>query len=278
MAPPSVIANVKARATRANVTPRLKNSAPELASVTIAASTAGGGGSRSAPASSAAIHQVARNTVNDRRRSISVSGGRAIECAGVKLWRRPHDFATADRRQHAVENARVGFFLGDPPARNSFPIAITVGAQGCGVGSTGQRRDLFPFRIRGSQNLLCFATSRDEAGNRVTVCALPGFVEDVADHRRAALCAKLQQKLLDTYQAAETLCFQRSAEIPVIDGGVHFATEGLRRQQRWRTVNDRGFRHRVDAVLFHRRPQQQPILFVRAAADTELAALEIRQS
>src|SRR3981081_2510226 len=44
MAAPSVIANVKARATRANVTPRLRNSAPELASATDAASTAGGGG------------------------------------------------------------------------------------------------------------------------------------------------------------------------------------------------------------------------------------------
>src|ERR1035437_1742579 len=65
MAAPSVIANVKARATRANVTPRFKNSAPELASVTIAASTAGGAGSFSPPASSAAPHQVARNTVKN---------------------------------------------------------------------------------------------------------------------------------------------------------------------------------------------------------------------
>src|SRR6266849_3999250 len=105
MEAPSVIANVKARATRANVTPRLKNSAPEWASVIIAVSTAGGGGF-SAPTSRAAIHQVARNTVNDRRRSISVSGDRAVECAGVKLLRRPHDFAPPDRRQHAIENAR----------------------------------------------------------------------------------------------------------------------------------------------------------------------------
>src|SRR5882757_8614671 len=110
---PSVIANVKARATRARVTPRLKNSAPELASVIMAVNTAGGGGSFSPPASSAAIHQVARNTVNDRRRSISVPWDRAIERAGVKFWCRPHDFAAADRRQHAVQNACVGFLVGD---------------------------------------------------------------------------------------------------------------------------------------------------------------------
>src|SRR5450755_4584381 len=107
MAAPDVIANVKASATRANVTPRFKNNAPELASVTIAASTAGGDGSFSAPASSAAIHQMARNVVNDRRRSISISGDRAIECAGVKFLLWPHHLATADRRQHAIEDARV---------------------------------------------------------------------------------------------------------------------------------------------------------------------------
>src|SRR5439155_11169338 len=147
MAAPSVIANVKARATRTSVTPRLKNSAPELASSTIAASTAGGGGSFSPPASSAAPHQVARNTVNDRRRSISVSGDCAIECAGGKLLRPPDNFAAADRRQHAVENARVGFFVGDRATGNSFPITIAVGTQGCSVGGTRERRDLFPFHI-----------------------------------------------------------------------------------------------------------------------------------
>src|SRR5882672_11309751 len=222
MEAPSVIANVKARATRASVTPRLKNSAPEWASVIIAVSTAGGGGSLSAPASRAAIHQVARNTVNDRRRSISVSGDRTIECAGVELLRRAHNFPAAGRRQHAIENARVGLFVGDRPAWNPFPIAIAVRAQGCSVGGPRQRRDLFPLRIRGRQNLLRAAGHRDEAGNRAAVYALPSFVEDVADHCRAALR------------------LQRGAEIPVIDGGVHFAAEYLRRQQRWRTINDRG--------------------------------------
>src|SRR5260221_746359 len=136
MATPSVIANVKARATRANVTPRLKNSAPELASAMIAASTTGGGGSFSPPASSAAPHQVARNTVNDRRRSISVSRDRMIECARVKFLRRSYNLAATDRRQHAVENARVGFFVGDRATGNSFSITIAVGRQGCSVGGT----------------------------------------------------------------------------------------------------------------------------------------------
>src|ERR1700676_4366634 len=169
MAAPSVIANVKARATRANVTPRLRNSAPELASATAAASTAGGGGSFPAPASSAAPPQTARKQAKDSRRSISVSGDGGIECARVQFCRRPDKFATADRRQHAVKNARVGFFVGDRAAGNTFPITVAVGAQGCGIGSTGQRRDLFPLRIRTRQNLLCLAGHSDEAGNGVAV-------------------------------------------------------------------------------------------------------------
>src|SRR5450755_928867 len=203
MAAPSVIANVKARATRANVTPRLKNSAPELASATAAASTAGGGGSFWAPASSAAPHQTARNTANDRRRSISVSGDGAIECAGVKFWRRADQFAAADRRQHAIKNARVGLFVGDRSAGNSFPIAVAVGAQGCGVGSSRQRRYRFPLRIRGRQNLLRLAGHRDKAGNRVAVCACPIRIEGVADHGRAALGAELRKKILDANETAE---------------------------------------------------------------------------
>src|ERR1700730_8282345 len=240
MAAPSVIANVKARATRANVTPRLKNSAPELASATAAASTAGGGGRLSAPASSAAPHQTARNTAKDRRRSISVSGDGTIECAGVKFCRRPDKFATADRRQDAIKNARVGFFVGDRAAGNTFPITVAVGAQGCGIGSTGQRRDLFPLRIRGRQNLLRFAGHRDKAGNGVAVRAAPSFVEDVADHRRAARGAELRQQILDANETAEAFGFPRGAEIPIIYGGIHFAAERLRRQQRGRAVQDRG--------------------------------------
>src|SRR5260370_20790139 len=91
---PRVIANVKARATRASVTPRLKNSAPEWASVIIAVSTAGGGGSLSAPGSRAAIQRVARNTVDQTRRSISVPGDRAVECARVEVFSRSLTFPT----------------------------------------------------------------------------------------------------------------------------------------------------------------------------------------
>src|SRR5229473_3283982 len=122
MAEPIDIASVKARATRASVTPRLRNSAPERASVIIAASTTGGGGSFSGPASSAAIHQVARNTMKDRRRSTSVSGDRVIERAGLELLRRPDQLAAADIGQHAIEHARIGLLVGDRAARDAFPV------------------------------------------------------------------------------------------------------------------------------------------------------------
>src|SRR6185295_2487016 len=152
MAEPSDIARVKASATRANVAPRLKNSAPDLASAIIAASTVGGGGSFASPISSEAIHQVAMNTANDSRRGTSISRDRVIERAGIEFLRRTDEFAAAGRCQHAVERARVGLFVGERTARNSFPIAVAVGAPGGGVGGSRQRRNLLPLRIRIRQN------------------------------------------------------------------------------------------------------------------------------
>src|ERR1700688_2803631 len=157
MAAPTVIARMKAMATRAKVTPRLKNSAPERASAIMAVSTTGGGGSFAGPASSAAIHQVATNTRNDSRRSTSVSGNRVVEGAGLELLRRPDQFAAADIGQHAIEHARIGFFVGDRAARNSFPIAIAVRAQRGAIGSARQRCNGLPLGIRGRQNLLRLA-------------------------------------------------------------------------------------------------------------------------
>src|SRR5712671_7933157 len=201
MAAPSVIARVKARATRANVTPRLKNNAPDLASAITTVSTAGGAGSFASPVSSEAIHQVATNTANDRRFGTSVSRDRVIECAGIEFLCRPDKFAAADRRQHAIENARVGFLVGDGTARNSFPIAIAVGAQGCGVGSTGQRRNSLPLRIRRRQHLFRLAGYRDKARYHILICVPPFFVEDIADHRGAAFGPEFRQQVLDAGDA-----------------------------------------------------------------------------
>ena len=77
--------------------------------------------------------------------------------------------------------------------------------------------------------------------------------------------------------ATEAFGFQHGAEIPVIEGRIHFAAERLGRQQRRRAVDDRRLRLEVDAVLSRPRLQQQPVLVDRAAGDGELAAPEIGQ-
>src|SRR5712675_585979 len=232
MAAPSVIASTKARATRANVTPRLKNNAPDLASAITTVSTAGGAGSFASPVSSEAIHQVATNTANDSRFGTSVSRDRVVECTGIEFLRRPDKFAAADRRQHAVENARVGLLVGDGATRNSFPIAIAVSAQGCGVASAGQRRNSLPLRIRRRQQLFRLAGYRDKARNRILIGACPFFVEDVADHRGAALGPEFRQQILDAGDAPKTFCFQYGAKIPVVQRCIHFTAERLCRKQR----------------------------------------------
>ncbi len=75
-------------------------------------STAGGGGNFVVPKTSDAIHQVARNTAKDKRRSTLVSRRRLIESAGLELRRGPHQFASADLSQHAIEHAGIDFLVG----------------------------------------------------------------------------------------------------------------------------------------------------------------------
>src|SRR5215475_61652 len=145
---------MKASATRAKVAPRCRNSAPDSASEIVVASTAGGAGSFALPTKSAAINQVARNRTNDRRRSTSFSRCGAIERPWLELLRGADKIAPADFGQHAIEHARIGFFLGNSTARDSFPIAIAISAQGRRVGCAGERCDRLPVRIRIRQNVL----------------------------------------------------------------------------------------------------------------------------
>ena len=71
------------------------------------------------------------------------------------------------------------------------------------------------------------------------VGARPFFIEDVTEHRGAAFCPKFRQDILNAGNAAEALCFQHGAKIPVIHRRIHFTAESFRREQRRRAVYDR---------------------------------------
>src|SRR3954468_19813146 len=129
MALPSDIASTKARVTRASVAPRCRNSEPFDASAMTTSSTAGGEGNFAPPTNSAAIHQIARNRANERRRNTSVSRDCVIEGAGLELGRRADEVAATGLGQHAVEHARVRFLVVDAPARNAVAIAVAVGLE-----------------------------------------------------------------------------------------------------------------------------------------------------
>jgi hypothetical protein len=95
----------------------------------MAVSTTGGGGSFAGPTRSVVIHQLARNTRKDSRPSTSVSDDRVVVGAGLEFLARPDQFVAADISQHAIENARVGFLVGDRATGDSFPITIAVDAE-----------------------------------------------------------------------------------------------------------------------------------------------------
>src|SRR5213080_3967932 len=129
MALPSDIASTKARATRASVAPRCRNSAPLAASAIMTSSTAGGEGSFAPPTNSAAVHQTARNRANETRRSTSISGNCVIEGARIEFGRGPNQITAAGLGQHAVEHARIGLLVSDAPPRNAVAIALAVGLE-----------------------------------------------------------------------------------------------------------------------------------------------------
>src|SRR5579883_100539 len=179
---PMVMASVKASATRASVTPMLKNSAPDSASVITTCITAGGAGSLVLPASSAAIHHVARKIRNDKRRSTSISAKRVIIGARVEVRCRSHELRAADAGQHVVEHARILLLVLDPAMRNAFAVAVAIGMQGRGIARAGQLGNVVPGAIRGRQDLLGLARHLDEPRELVLVGIGPCLVEDVADH------------------------------------------------------------------------------------------------
>src|SRR3954469_24310271 len=138
---------MKANATRASVTPTCRNRAPDLASAIATASTAEGVGSLALPAKTAAIHHVAMKSPKDSSRSTSVPRVLVIG-AGTELSGGADQIAPPDPGEHAIENAGVGFFRCDWPARNAFTVAVAIGAQGGFVLRAGQRRDRLPLGIR----------------------------------------------------------------------------------------------------------------------------------
>src|SRR3954453_3266678 len=275
MALPSDIASTKARLTRASVAPRCRNSAPLDASAMTTSSTAGGEGSFAAPTNSAAVHQIASNRANDRRRGTSVSRHCVIERAGLEFSGRANEVASAGLGQHAVEHARVLFFVIDTPARNAVAISLAIGLEQGGIARAGERCDLVPGGIRGHQQLLGLAGHRDEARHRIAMTCRPALIEHIADCGDRALGAELRQNVLYAGQASKTLGLQLCAEIPEIEARIHLAVERLGGDQRRSTIDDGRLRLQVDAVLLHARLEQQPALVDGTSADGELAALQI---
>src|SRR6516162_2195900 len=278
MATPSVIASVKAKTTRANVTPTLKNNAPELASRTITCSTAGGVGSLVLPASNAAIHQLARNVANESRRNTLLSAELVKEGSGRQLVGGADNVVTADVRQDAIKNARIGLFLTDRAARDPLAVAVAIDLE-CGlVGPARQRGNGVPLAVGGRKNLLCLACHLDKARKASVICLPPTFVKDITEHGHGALCAKTPRQILDTRNAPETLAFQQSSEIPVGDGRICLAIEHGGGEQRWCAIDDGRLLPQIDVLPLQRGLQNQPVLVDRATGNRELASSQVSRS
>src|SRR5712671_6012528 len=124
IAAPSAMAMAKERPTRRSVTPRLTKRSPELASLAMARATACGSGSWRGPAKWAPTYQAAMSSANETSRAATFSIPQTVERAAVEFACRSYEFGASDLGQHAIECARVRFFVGYIAAEDTFRIAL----------------------------------------------------------------------------------------------------------------------------------------------------------
>src|ERR1700704_515731 len=273
---PSAMASVNATATRASVAPRLKASAPERASSTIASATACGSGSRRAPASCEPAYQAAMS----RTREMSLAPkllpcGGAVEGSGRELARRPDQLRTADIGEHEVQGPRIGLLFGDRTAHNAFAIALTVDRERARVGDADPGCEPLPFGLRRGKNGLGLTGSFEEAIDRRSIARCPGTVEGVADDGDRPLRTEAFHDVVHSDRALLPLAFKIGTEVPERQRGIDLALQRFLRQERRGTVDDRGLFPEIDTRAACQRLQEQPALVERTARDCELLALEI---
>src|SRR5512132_4441878 len=146
---PSAMAMTNAAATRASVAPRLKASAPERASSTIAIATACGSGSRRAPASCEPAYQAAISTARETSRAPnSFPRRRPVESSRREFARRADKLAAADLRQYEIQGARVRLLLGERAAHDACAVALAVDGERAGVADADARCEPLPFGPR----------------------------------------------------------------------------------------------------------------------------------
>src|SRR4051812_5502315 len=273
---PSAMARVNATATRASVAPRLKASAPERASSTMASATACGSGSRRAPAICEPAYQAAMSRTREMSLAPnSLPRGGAVECSSSELARRPDQLSAADLREDAVEGPRIGLLFGNRTPHDAFAVTLAVDRERARIGDADARGKPLPFGLRRRQNILGLAGRLEEAIDRRSIARCPGTLEGVTDDGDRSLCTEAFHDVVHGDRALLSLAFEIGAEIPERQHGVALALQRFLRQERRGTIDDRGLLLEIDAGAACQRLQQQPAFVERAAGDCELFALEI---
>ena len=127
------------------------------------------------------MSQVAKKTASDARRCIGRSLLRPVECPGRQRGGGADQLRAAEPRQHAVEDARIGFLVGDRAAWDSGAIAIAKNSQRGATRDPGERSDPLPLLVGGRERVLGLAGHRNETCDRVTVLRGPALGEHVAE-------------------------------------------------------------------------------------------------
>src|SRR6202167_3994914 len=276
---PKNMAMLKETTTRASVVARLKKSAPERASRSIAATTAIGSGRRRLSAIIEATCQIAISSRSDRAlNSTSVFRRLFVEGSAVELGRGADQFGAAELREDEIELARVRLLVRHRPELRALEIALAIKGERSGIGRADASRELLPIGIRMRQNVLRLFGYREEAMQHIAMLRGKTFVEDIADHRHGTGSAEALLDICDADQAPMPMDFEIDTEIPKIQTGIALALQRLLPEKGRRAVKNGRVGGKVDRGAFGKRLQQQPALIERSAGDAKLLALQVGEA
>src|SRR5208283_582320 len=220
---PKAIASAKATATRASVTARFKNKAPDQASVAMTDRTASGDGSVPVEDTREPTCQTSSNRISGSSRSKKalVFPGRQTDTAFIvslliKFLCRAGEVRAAGLGEDLVENPRVGGFLFDRPPRDAIDIDLPVKGELCFVANFDLPGDVLPIRVGMSKNVLGFGCDLEEPRQGIGMAARKTFVEDIADHGNRSLGAEASFHFVHADEPPEPARFERNAEIPKV--------------------------------------------------------------
>src|SRR5207248_2908387 len=118
----------------------------------MARATACGSGSMRGPAMWAPTYQAATSSANETSRATTISIPQPVKRAAVEFACRSYEFGATGLGQHAIQRARVRFFVGHIAPEDAFRIALAEDRERLRIADADARGKPLPFRVGRSEH------------------------------------------------------------------------------------------------------------------------------